>query len=223
MDIVEFPTTVDFVKAAASWITGVILQAQKDPDKKVIVGLSGGSTPGPVYTLLSTEASIRWEQVCFFLEDERYVPPEDPRSNLSMIRQTLLTHHAGICTCLFPNTALPLPECVSLYNERLQGIQPDLVILGMGEDAHVASLFPPLSPAAFGPARVIHTTTDTFEVSDRISVTLPVLLHASHRLFLINGEKKKKLLQEMQSANEDVSVYPAQYLFDERTTWMVGP
>jgi 6-phosphogluconolactonase/glucosamine-6-phosphate isomerase/deaminase len=69
---------------------------------------------------------------------------------------------------------------------------------------------------------VIHTTTDRFAVHDRISTTLPFLLKAKKRLFLISGEKKNTLLKKMQSEMEDASLYPAQYLFDDRTTWMVG-
>jgi 6-phosphogluconolactonase/glucosamine-6-phosphate isomerase/deaminase len=100
---------------------------------------------------------------------------------------------------------------------------PDIVVLGMGDDAHIASLFPPVSPEAFGPALTLHTETERFAVKDRITVTFPVLLAAKKRIFLITGKEKQALLKKMQTVNEDVSLYPAQYLFDERTIWVVGP
>jgi 6-phosphogluconolactonase/glucosamine-6-phosphate isomerase/deaminase len=140
-----------------------------------------------------------------------------------MIRETLLTRAGGEATLLAPETSLPLDACVGAYEKQLQGIKPDLVIIGMGDDGHIASLFPPLPPEVFGPTNVIHTTTDTFAVRDRISVTLPLLVSSKRRLFLITGPKKAALLQTMQQASEDVSLYPAQYFFDERSTWFVGP
>jgi 6-phosphogluconolactonase len=223
MNIVETSTMPEFVATAVQWISSTILTLQKDLKKEVVIGLSGGSTPGPVYAKLAAEKRIAWDRVRFFLVDERYVPANAPESNQAMIRTTLLTGAAAKARITFPDTSLPLPECIDAYDKALAEITPDIVVLGMGEDAHIASLFPPVGPEAYGPKRVIHTTTDVHAVHDRISVTFPVLLDASHRLFLISGEKKKALLKKMQETNEDVSLYPAQYLFDERTTWIVGP
>ncbi len=221
MDILRLDTTEKFVRTAVAWITAVILKAQHDGGT-VTIGLSGGSTPKSVYVLLSTELGIDWTRVTFFLVDERYVPATHPDSNQRMIRETLLTHASAAARAVFPGPSLSLPDCITDYDKRVQKLSPDLLILGMGEDAHIASLFPPVGPEAYGPANVIHTTTDSFAVHDRLSVTFPVLLRASKRLFLIMGEKKSALLQTMQQANEDVSLYPAQYLSDDRTTWMVG-
>lgn len=221
MDILSFDTSEAFVRTAADWIRAVILKAQHE-GKTATIGLSGGSTPRPVYVLLSTELGIDWSRVVFFLTDERYVPADDKDSNQHMIRKTLLTHEARDAKTVFPDTSLPLDACIADYDARIKALSPDLVVLGMGDDAHIASLFPPVGPEAYGPAKVIHTTTDRFAVHDRLSVTLPVLLHASQRLFLIAGDAKSALFTKMQKENEDVSVYPAQYLFDDRTTWMVG-
>ncbi|MBP7114119.1 MAG: 6-phosphogluconolactonase [Candidatus Peribacteraceae bacterium] len=221
MDILPFDTTETFVRTASDWIRAVILKAQHE-GRTATIGLSGGSTPRPVYVLLSTELGIDWSRVTFFLTDERYVPADHADSNQRMIRETLLTHEARDAKTVFPDTSLPLEACIADYELRIKALSPDLVVLGMGDDAHIASLFPPVGPEAYGPATVIHTTTDRFAVHDRLSVTFPVLLHAPQRLFLITGATKSALLTKMQKENEDVSVYPAQYLFDARTTWMVG-
>lgn len=221
MDVITLDTTEQFVRTAAAWISAAITKAQHNGGT-ITIGLSGGSTPKPIYVLLSTELGIDWKRVTFFLVDERYVPSDHADSNAKMLNETLLTHEAANAHCILPDTTLPLPECIQEYEAKIAKLKPEMVILGMGDDGHIASLFPPVGPQAYGPQSVIHTTTDRFAVHDRISVTFPVLLKAEQRLFLVTGEKKAALLKTMQKDNEDVSMYPAQYLFDERTTWMVG-
>lgn len=223
MRIITAESTDEFIHLAQQWITGMILEAQEDQEKQVLIGLSGGKTPVPIYSALSKESMIAWERTLFFLTDERYIDSKSPESNQQMVWSTLLVNEGARARTLFPNTALPLADTVSSYNDRLRDMKPDIVILGMGEDGHIASLFPPLPKEAYGPQKVIHTTTDVFTVHDRISVTLPFLISASHRLFLITGAEKAKLLETMRNAPEDFDRYPAQYLFDERTTWLVGP
>ena len=223
MNVVTCRTTEDFVRTAVA-IAGAAISEAIVSRGFAKIGLSGGSTPKPVYSMLATDQHIRWNHVSFFLVDERYVPPIHKESNTAMIQSTLLTREAAHCDLIRPRTELILPECIRDYGEQIKKIHaPDLVILGMGDDGHIASLFPPIPPEAFGPDAVIHTTTDRFAIRDRISVTFPTLLRAQKRVFLITGDAKFKLLKKMQSDNEDVSMYPAQYLFDERTTWVVGP
>lgn len=223
MKVITVDTAAAFHETAVQWITGSLLTELEDPDRQVMLGVSGGSTPCPVYERLSQENVIPWERVLCFLVDERYVPATDPESNQRLLWEKLLIGNAAAARALMPNTALPLVDCVRSYTEQLRDLRADVLVLGMGEDGHIASLFPPLPDEAFGPERVLHTTTDTLAVHDRITATLPLLLAASHRLFLIRGAKKAALLKEMQSTPEDLKKYPAQYLFDERTTWLVGP
>ncbi|MSR87177.1 6-phosphogluconolactonase, partial [Candidatus Peribacteria bacterium] len=134
-----------------------------------ILGLSGGSTPKPIYEALGRAAEtpsspIDWSKVWVFLVDDRYIRADDPNSNQFLLRSTLLKN-ATIpeSQIIFPDTTLPLPECVKLYGQHLNDLlkkgPPDLVTLGMGDDGHIASLFPPLGDDAFGSACAIHTTT----------------------------------------------------------------
>jgi len=221
MNIIQANTTEEFVSTSTEWISGVISEAIRD-NGKATVGLSGGSTPKPIYTMLAINKYISWEKVQFFLTDERYIPANHEDSNQKMIRETLLTREAKDAEFFAPKTELLLSKCVEDYASTMKSFtHPDLVILGMGDDGHIASLFPPVPPEAFGPALVLHTETAHFAVKDRISVTFPALLHAKKRLFLLTGKTKRELLKKMQSENEDVSLYPAQYLFDNRTTWIV--
>ncbi len=110
------------------------------------VALAGGRTPGPLYRLLASELrdEVPWERVHVFWSDERYVAPTDPDSNVRMARELLLNHvpipeknvHA-------PRTDLSEPgEAALRYEETLREHSLDWVLLGLGEDGHVASLFP---------------------------------------------------------------------------------
>jgi 6-phosphogluconolactonase len=222
MDIIKLQSSEEFVQSAVTKIADTIRAAQST-NGIATVGLSGGSTPKPVYQALSQAAGIDWQRVTLFLVDERYISASDVDSNAKMIRETLLQGHATAARFLTPDVSEPLPECITQYDAVVAALLTiDLVVLGMGLDGHIASLFPPVGPKAYGPASVMHTTTDAFAVRDRISVTFPLLKRAEKRLFLITGEPKETLLKKMQRENEDASMYPAQYLFDEKTTWIVG-
>ncbi|MEQ1849618.1 MAG: 6-phosphogluconolactonase [Candidatus Peribacteraceae bacterium] len=216
MQTIVTSSASELTSQALAFVRGIIAQ----DDGIITIGLSGGSTPVALYNALGADDSLPWDQFRFFLVDDRYVPSDHADSNQRLVRSTLLAHHHA--KLLAPDTTLDLPQCVQDYDERLQGIIPDLVILGMGDDGHIASLFPPVSPDAFGEATVIHTTTENFSVHDRLSVTLPFLESAKHRLFLISGEKKIALFRSQEHENQDPSMFPAHALFDQRTTWLLG-
>jgi 6-phosphogluconolactonase/glucosamine-6-phosphate isomerase/deaminase len=84
-----------------------------------------------------------------------------------------------------------------------------IVILGMGSDGHIASLFPPLQENAFGDRLVLHTQTDNFAVRERISVSMIILGSAERKIFLLSGEEKKKVWEEMLLSDEDMHRWPA--------------
>ncbi|MFH0770055.1 MAG: 6-phosphogluconolactonase [Candidatus Peregrinibacteria bacterium] len=180
-----------------------------------LVGLSGGSTPGPVYNAL-VALPIEWAKVFLFLVDERYVPANEKESNQRLIRETLLSvARIPEKNLLFPDTTLPYDRCAASYDQvlskKFRDSTPDLVILGMGEDGHIASLFPPLADDdALDPQHaIISTETDRFAVRRRISATLPVLASARSCMFLLKGEAKQKVWQEMTQSKEDERRWPA--------------
>ncbi|MDD5470254.1 MAG: 6-phosphogluconolactonase, partial [Candidatus Peribacteraceae bacterium] len=85
-----------------------------------ILGLSGGSTPRPVYEALGKEEGIDWSKVKLFLADERYVPAENSESNQKLVHDTLLKNAAIPSNqCYFPDTSLPIEACVIAYTEAL--------------------------------------------------------------------------------------------------------
>lgn len=178
-----------------------------------VIGLSGGSTPKPIYEALGKE-KIDWSKVWLFLVDDRYIRADDPNSNQFLLRSTLLKNAAiPDSQIIFPDTSLPLATCIDLYDRQITDLlkkgAPDIVTLGMGDDGHIASLFPPLTDEAFGPTTVIHTQTEKFAVKDRISVTLPVLQQAAWPVFFLKGGDKKKVWEEMMQSDEDERRWPA--------------
>jgi len=198
----------NFVTTATDWIVSHI-------EDKTTIGLSGGSTPGPVYEALGKHADVDWKDVRFCLIDERYVPPDYNDSNLQMIRSTLwkygLIPHKNLH---YPDTTEPIEKCIAKYIEELYELLPlDIAILGMGPDGHIASLFPPLTDAALGTTSVIHTTTDQFAVHDRISLTLPILKAAKHRLLLLKADKLNAW-EEMLKSDEDERRWPLKALIE---------
>jgi 6-phosphogluconolactonase len=188
------------------------------------VGLSGGSTPKPIYQELSKQYEAlkeNWKRVIFFLIDERYIGVEDNRSNQKMISEALQSHGSSqpiiqdpSNQLIFPDTSLPLSECISEYQQKLRRVfsekgsnnAADIVTLGMGNDGHIASLFPPLNPSDLPThsaedrqreVTVLHRQTDVFDVRDRITVDLTMIANSSLKVVFLKGYDKLAVWQQM--------------------------
>lgn len=213
-----------FARTAAQKLGDLIRRAIR-ANGTCVIGLSGGSTPGPVYEELAGEM-IDWSRVTVFLADDRCVSPDHPDSNQHLVRSALLSRLSEPPATLFHDTSLPPAEAAEAYGKRLEELLAergaDIVVLGMGPDGHIASLFPPLDERAFGPAFAIHTTTDAFAVHDRISVTLPVLAGAAHAVFLLKGEDKLRLWEEMEASTEDAHRWPARAVLEKGTVTLIA-
>jgi 6-phosphogluconolactonase len=132
------------------------VRASVESDGRCALALSGGTTPRALYRLLAEEYASRvpWSQVDLFWGDERYVPPDDPRSNYRMVKEALLDRSPIPMKNVHPmSTAYPDPEDAArayeeLFAQRFAGRWPrfDLILLGLAADGHIASLFP-ASPA----------------------------------------------------------------------------
>lgn len=198
-----------FVEAAVDWLSTSIREAV-DSRGKCVIGLSGGSTPGPIYEALGKE-TLPWDKVFVFLVDERHVPPENADSNTNLQRRTLLAQNqVPSSNVVFPDCSLPIGECVDDYAAKLQKLfadhgQADILTLGLGPDGHYASLFPPVSADILAStAGVVHTTTEKFAVFDRITITQLVIKEAGRYVFFFKGAEKLAVWDEMikEFANE---------------------
>lgn len=211
MEFETFATKSDeaFVEQGVELMVQRITQSI-DEYGHAIVGLSGGSTPKPIYTKLG-EADVHWNNVSIFLVDDRYITPEDNDSNQKLVRETLLKN-ASIpeSQIIFPDTTTDIDACIAKYEQELaqllsRGI-PHIVTLGLGEDGHIASLFPPVPAEGYGDRLAIHTTTNVFAVHDRISTTMVIIGSADRKIFFLKGDGKKFVWNEMMNDNNPETI-----------------
>ena len=164
------------------------------------IAISGGKTPVPLFKLLSSPAwvdRLHWEKINLYWVDERGVPPEHPDSNYRVAREELLSYVPAtkfyrIRGELDPQEAAEAYEKLLISHFNLEpGELPrfDCVILGMGADGHVASLFPGISEYIETNHLVIDLYVQKLH-SSRITMTLPVLNNARSCLFLVSGREK---------------------------------
>lgn len=194
--------------------------------------LTGGSTPKRLYELLATplwRGRIPWDHVHWFIGDDRFVPQDDPLSNAGMARRAFLDACAPQQNVHFIRTDAATPdEAARLYEEDLHAFQMsrgreplfDLVLLGLGPDGHVASLFPGF-PAAdetkLWVAGVPQANVAPFV--PRVSLTLPCLGSTHEMLFLASGHDKKAILARV-LAGEDLPASRAHARYGQ-TVWLI--
>ena len=146
--------------------------------------LTGGSTPKHAYEI-AAELAPDWSRVDVWWGDERCVPPDDERSNFGMAKAALLDRLA-----VAPRSVHRM-ETVEQYAAELDAVGTfDLVLLGLGPDGHVASLFPDFPTLDVSDRDVVGTPAGHEPFVDRISLTLPRLRNTRELLFLVAGEDK---------------------------------
>lgn len=185
-------------EAIASW-----LAAGLDENNRASFVGTGGSSPGPVYDLLST-LPLPWDQISVTLSDERWVPPSSPDSNERQLRERLMVGEAA-CARFVPlwSDAPTAEDAAEAAEAALADLFPaDVVLLGMGEDGHFASLFPG-SPVLeegldpFGGSLVIAVPAgDPAPAIERLSLTLYALKQAFLTIVLVRGEAKRRILED---------------------------
>jgi 6-phosphogluconolactonase len=146
--------------------------------------LTGGSTPKRAYEI-AAELEPDWSRVDIWWGDERCVPPDDQRSNYGMAKAALLDRLTGA-----PRSVHRM-DSVERYARELAGVGTfDLVLLGLGPDGHVASLFPDFPTLDVADRDVVGTPAGLEPFVDRITLTLPRLSDTRELLFLVTGEDK---------------------------------
>jgi 6-phosphogluconolactonase len=183
------------------------------------LALSGGDTPRGLHRLLGSQYrdQIPWPRVHIFWGDDRYVPADDPESNYRMARETLLDHvpcpaenvHA------MPTHISPAAEAAAAYDKVLKeffgggnGPAFDLNILGIGEDAHTASVFPG-SPAVDERTRWVMDVQTKAAIATRLTLTLTALSQSANIHVLVAGPAKARALRHALDADRDPHRYPA--------------
>ena len=193
------------------------------------LALSGGNTPRAVHAQLARlGADLAWNRVQITFGDERCVPPEHADSNFRMARETLLDVVPIPAGNVFRiRGEIDSTTAAQEYEDKLAAVatrfgEPryvhDLVLLGLGEDGHTASLFPG-SPALDETVRSVIPATGPKPPPQRITMTFPLLNAARHVCFLVTGADKHALVEEITSGS---TAYPAGRVHAAAVTWIVG-
>lgn len=187
---------------------------------RFVVALSGGNTPRAVYSLLATEyaTSVPWAHVFIFFGDERHVPPEHADSNYRMAKESLLSRVPIAMQNIYRVEAeLAASIAAERYEAALRKFfmlknneapRFDLILLGMGDDGHTASLFPGTVALQETSRLVVANWVKKFN-TDRITFTLPVLNSAAEDLAIIAGDNKADVISRIVHSPETIN-YPIQ-------------
>ncbi|MDP3976269.1 MAG: 6-phosphogluconolactonase [bacterium] len=202
-------------------VEAIVQRIQEKKPGVFRLALSGGSTPGLIYELLSRQ-NVDWSRVELYQVDERYVSGESGDSNQKMIEQALLSRlPQPPLKWVYFDTSLSLDEALKKYETQLVSRETpffDLVLLGIGTDGHTASLFPETTERQLGDSLVAHTTAKHQSVRDRLTLTYKAIDGSREIFFLVSGESKKNMISELQRNSEMSESYPAARFFSQQKT-----
>ena len=218
-------------RRVAAWLIPYISETLKKQDRFTIA-LSGGNTPKKLYQLLSSENyknSIDWSKLHIFWGDERYVPFTDNRNNAGMAFAALLNHVPVPREQIHIMRTDIEPEVSAIAYEKIlfdyfthKKHSFDLVLLGMGDNAHTLSLFPGYD--------IIHEKekwVKAFYLEEqqayRISLTVPVVNKSARIAFLVSGGDKAASLYNVMYGEHEPELYPAQVIqpYSDELYWFV--
>jgi 6-phosphogluconolactonase len=222
--------TKNFVSDAANFI---IDQAHKALGERgeFRIALSGGNTPRPVYAQLAAIArDLPWESVLITFGDERCVSPDDDQSNYRMAYETLLAPAALPDKSVMRMRGEIDPQIAAeeyqdeldlLATQRGEHIyRHDLILLGLGEDGHTASLFPGTAALQETTRRVVANFVPKFN-SWRLSLTLPLINQARQICFLVSATKGDELIERVLAGDPQFPAARVKPMAGE-LTWIIG-
>ncbi|PYJ16433.1 MAG: 6-phosphogluconolactonase [Verrucomicrobia bacterium] len=222
--------TKNFVTDAADFILGEAQQALGERNE-FRIALSGGNTPRPVYARLAAIGrGLPWDLIRITFGDERCVPPDDPESNFRMAWETLLAPAAVPEKSILRLRGEIDPQIAAQeYEDHLHVIatergepiyRHDLILLGLGDDGHTASLFPGTAALDEMTRRVMANFVPKFNAW-RLTFTFPLLNAARRILFLVGAKKNPALIEHVLQGD---SQYPAARVNPSagEVMWMIG-
>ena len=233
-EILHCPDLTELSRGAATLVVKQARQRVAERGTFTLV-LSGGKTPLGLYEMLGQPpylSQMPWAQTHFFWGDERCVPPDRPDSNFGAAHATMVSKAP-----IPPDNIhrmrgeMPPQEGADAYQLELHDFfvpldgefpQFDLILLGMGANGHVASLFPG-SPVLEGDHHWVMAVPPSGDPPlARLTLTLPVFNHAREILFLISGENKREAIHKVLADPENAGDYPATRVHPrERLWWML--
>ena len=202
MRLVEYPDREMMMLSLANSIAGDLGDFLRRSGRASLC-VPGGTTPGAVFDTLSG-VDLDWANVAVFLNDERWVPETSPRSNTRLLRERLLVGRAAAARLvpLHADTAMPEDALEGLIAGIVPHLPISVLLLGMGEDMHIASLFPGadrLEEALADGAPVLMPMRAEAAGEPRVTLTAPVLKGAMSTHIVIKGAEKRAALDRAQA------------------------
>lgn len=201
------------------------LQAAIATHGKATIALSGGSTPKPLYEAIAQQ-NLPWDKIHVFWGDERYVPADHPDSNLNMTQKAWLSKVSILAANVHPMPTSESDPAIAAqkYEQHLRQVlnSPnavpalDVILLGMGDDGHTASLFP-RTEALKVRDRLVAVGNKDGQV--RLTFTVPLINQAKDVIFLVAGSSKQNALSQIFSPTADPIDYPAKFIQPQGTLW----
>ena len=206
--------------ALADYFVQTVNAVIKERGRCAIV-LSGGNSPKKLYTLLSSSdygRQIDWDKIYFFFGDERYVPFVDPENNGNMVKKALFEPlMIADANIFYINTAIPPDDSAKKYAQRILSyfkndpVRFDLILLGLGDNAHTASLFPH-TPVLKEKKALVKEVYLKDQQSFRITMTAALINEAYAIAFLVYGEAKANAVHDVLEGEKDFETFPAQII-----------
>lgn len=227
-----FSDNKSFVNGSAEFIAECAARAL-DERGRFTIALSGGGTPRPIYARLADaefQQRIDWTRTHIFFGDERCVPPDDTRSNYRMARETLFDHAPIPSENIYRIRGEDDPALAALaYEQQIQRLfrasaPPafDLILLGMGENGHTASLFPGTAALREKTRWVVPQYVEVMQTW-RVTFTAPLINAARQVAFLAEGAGKAQMLWNVLKGPYQPDVLPSQLIQPTRGElhWLV--
>ena len=207
------------------------LEKRINHSPKTTISLSGGSTPKLLFQHLAAhhQTSTEWEKAFFFWGDERCVPPTDEESNFKMTKDFLFDPIGIKAQNIFRILGEEDPEQEALRygnimsaNCKIENDLPsiDLMILGMGDDGHTASIFPH-NIELMSSNKICEVATHPTSGQKRVSMTGPVINNADTIAFLVTGAKKAEKIKAILEKTPEADQYPAAHVKSQQLIWFL--
>src|ERR1700747_1495974 len=226
----EIIRTKNFAADAANFIVDLAHKALAERNE-FRIALSGGNTPRPVYDESARVAhDLPWERILITFSDDRCVPPDDAQSNYRMARENLFLPAAVPEKSIMRMRGEIDPQIAAQeYEDQLNAIatvrgepiyQHDLILLGLGDDGHTASLFPATAALEEITRRVVANFVPKLNAW-RLTFTFPLINQAHHILFLVGAAKNPRLIERVLAGDQQ---FPAARVNPSagEVTWMIG-
>jgi 6-phosphogluconolactonase len=228
-----FPTPQALAESLALWLVNQIEEIE-EADKRIspfTIALSGGSTPKLIFSVLGDKfaSSVSWSNVHFFWVDERCVPPDDPESNFGMTNKTLLSKidipEGNIHRIRGEDD--PDKEAgrytaeIDKFTIKRNGLPCfNIMLLGLGEDGHTASIFPG-NEKLFQTDEICTSAVHQPTGQKRITITGKVINNAANIIFIVTGKNKAGIVNNIAGQRDNKKQFPASFVkpSDGRIFW----